>query len=186
MKRSYRRSKKDDKKVKDYRINRAITAQEVLFINEEEGSRSVMSLREALDRAAQAELDLVEVSPAAKPPVVKLMDYGKFQYQRDKQMRKQKALQKKSETKGVRLSARIGQHDLELRVRQSVKFLAKGAKVKADLRLRGRERYNIDHAKTVMDNYIKLVLEGSEVEVVIEQQPKRAGNSVQAIIAPKN
>jgi translation initiation factor IF-3 len=183
MKRSYRRNKKKAPEIKGYRINRAIKVPEVRFIDEEKGIAEVISIDEALKRAEAAEMDLVEVSPNAKPPVVKVLDYGKVQYQREKMMRKQKAAQKKVDTKGIRLTARISQHDFEVRLNNARRFLTKGAKVKIELLLRGREHQHTEKAKDLLQQFVDTLAE--EFDLTIEQAPKKMGNRIHAIIAPK-
>lgn len=184
MKRSYRRSKKKTVEVKQYRINEAIKVPQVHYIDEEEGISEVISIKEALRRANELELDLVEVSPNAKPPVVKILDYGKIQYQREKMMRKQKASQKKAETKGIRLTARMSDHDFEVRLNNARKFLAKGAKVKIELALRGREHQHIGLAEDMIKKFVETL--ASEKDITIEQAPKKMGYRIHAMISPKN
>ena len=184
MKRSYRRNrKKDTSQFKEFKINNQITASEVLFVDEENGNSEVLSLQDALQRAQEAEMDLVEVSPLAQPPVVKLLDYGKRQYQQSKLLRKQKASQKKTGMKAVRLSARIGKHDIEVRLKQAQKFLDKGSKVKIELVLKGREHKHIDLAKQIVLDFINQ-LEGEDI--VTEQYVKKVGHTIQAIVAKKS
>lgn len=183
MKRSYRRSKKKTNTIKDYRINRSIRVPEVMLIDEENGKMEQLSIAEALQRAEEAELDLVEVSPNAKPPVVKIMDYGKLQYQKEKLMRKQKASQKKTEIKGIRLSPRISKHDLDVRLNNARKFLTKGAKVKIELSLRGREHQYTQNALDLVKDFIETLED--EFELTTEQVPKKMGHRIHAIIAPK-
>lgn len=183
MKRSYRRNKKKTVEVKQYRTNRAIKVPEVFLIDEENGTQEVLKTAEALRRAEELELDLVEVSPNAKPPVVKIMDYGKLQYQKEKLMRKQKASQKKTETKGIRLTARISRHDFDVRVNNARKFLTKGAKVKIELTLRGREHQHLGNALDLVKEFIDIL--SKEFDLQVEQAPKKMGHRIHAIISPK-
>lgn len=181
MKRSYRRSKKQISTVKKFRTNKQIRATELRLIDNETGKSEVISLEEGLSRAEEAELDLVEVSPLANPPVVKILDYGKFHYQQEKIQRKQKVHQKKNELKGIRLSARISDHDLDVRLNNAKRFLAKGAKVKIELILRGREHRHVDLAKKVIQGFIEKL----EDTVVVDSPAKKMGNRITAMISPK-
>ena len=137
-----------------------------------------MSTAQALKLAEERELDLIEVSPLAKPPVCKIMDYGKFHYQQSRGQQKAKTKAKKTETKGIRLSFKIGQHDVAVRQKQTNKFLSQGHKVKIELRLRGRERAFRDKAREVVKEFI----EGLEEEVKIDTPIKQQGNTITTII----
>lgn len=185
MKRTFRRSTKPKKVIKHYKTNEEIKAPHVRLVDEKSGSAEVIPTFQALEKAKDIELDLVEVSPNADPPVVKIMDYGKVQYQKEKISRKQKASQKKVELKVIRLTARISEHDINVRLKNAVKFLGKGAKVKVELILRGREHQHIDIAKKIINDFIdKVKQEG--VEIIIEQPVAKLGSNLHAIIAPKN
>jgi translation initiation factor IF-3 len=129
------------------RINEQIRVLEARVLDEEGLQLGVLSIAEALQMARERELDLVEIAPTAKPPVCKIMDYGKYQYQQSKQDRLNKAKQKKIEVKGVRIGFRTDTHDLEVKRNQTEKFLSKGDKVKIEIRLRGREKAHQDLAR---------------------------------------
>ena len=178
MKRTYRKSRKVEK-IKEFRVNEQIRVPKVRFIDE--SFNDVISIEDALERAQKAEMDLVEVSPNAHPPVVKLMDYGRFQYQREKLKRKQKASQRKVDIKGIRLSARISDHDKDVRMKQARKFLDKGDKVKIELILKGREFQHIDVAKQIINEFIQALGE----DIVIEQKVEKLGNRLNAVVAKK-
>ena len=109
----------------------------------------------ALQMAKEKELDLVEVNPKASPSICKILDYGSYLYQQEKAKKKQKAKQKKIEVKGIRLSLKIGQHDLEMRKSQALSFFEKGDKVKIEMILRGRERAFLNRARTIMEDFVK-------------------------------
>ena len=126
-----------------------------------------MDTQQAIQLAQGKGLDLVEVSPLAKPPVAKIIDHGKFQYQ---QSRSQQKKIKKTDTKGVRLSLKIGQHDLETKQKQVHKFLDQGHKVKIELRLRGRERAFRNKAREVINNFIASLDIEHKIDKPIEQQ----------------
>ena len=163
------------------RINEAIKAQEVRVIDESGQSLGIMPLAAALDKARSEGLDLIEISPKAVPPVVKVLSYDKFRYHQEKAIRQQKKKQKKIEVKGIRLSVRIGVHDLEFKAATADKFLEKGNKVKIDMMLRGREKANMDFAREVLEKFLAAV----KTAYVREQEPKRLGGIISTIIAPK-
>ncbi len=180
MRHSRKKSKKHQKKELNYRINEKITVPEVKLIDEEGTFQGVVPTSEALARAREAGLSLIEISPKDNPPVAKIMDYGKLQYQKQKQAQKQKAKQKKVEVKGIKLSFRIGRNDLEMRIKQAEKFLEHGHKVKIELNLRGRERQHKERAKEMMDNFLNELRK--EKELVEEQPVKYKGNGFSAIV----
>lgn len=134
----------------------------------------------ALDQARQNGLDLVEVSPLANPPVCKLIDFGKFKYQQEKAEQKSKHKQKKVELKGLRLTLKMGEHDLEVRIKQASKFLAKGDKVRIEMRLRGREMAHQDLAREKIKKFIE-----SLGEVALEQPLQKQGRLFSVIINNK-
>lgn len=135
---------------------------------------------EALQRAKEKDLDLVEVSPLSSPPVCKIMDYGTHIYSQKKKEKKQKRSQKQTETKTVRLSIRTESHDLEIKARQARKFLEGRNIVKVVIIFRGREMAHGDLAESKMAEFFKLL----EDVAVIEQQPKRQGYQMTMIINP--
>ena len=141
----------------------------------------VMSAEEALELARNQGLDLIEVSPKANPPVVKILSYDKFRYQQEKAQAAQKKRQKKIEVKGIRLSVRIGAHDMAFKAATADKFLSRGDKVKIDMLLRGREKANIDFAIGVIKKFLAAVT----VPFVTEQEPKRLGSFINIVIGPK-
>jgi len=175
-----KRSFKPDKTV--YRVNQRIRAQEVKVIDEEGQLVGVMPTFKALKLAEEKELDLVEVFPKATPPVCKILDYGQFQYQQSRKAQDQKVKTKKQETKGLRISYKIGKHDLEFRERQAVKFLTKGDKVKVEMILRGREKQFTKDAFEKINEFIKSLAQ--QIEINIEQPPKKQGGQLSALIAP--
>lgn len=138
-----------------------------------------MLLEQALNLAAEKDLDLVEVSPLAQPPVCKIIDYGKFQYQQNRGEKKVKQL----ETKCIRLSLKIGQHDIEVKQKQAKKFLTKGHNVKIELRLKGREKaYTFkDKAIEVIRNFIG----GLGEEYNMDKEIQQLGPILSATISKK-
>ena len=162
------------------RINHQITAHEVRLINDEGEQLGVFPLKEALKLAEEHGLDLVEISPNAQPPVVKLISYDKYKYQQKKQEQQQKKKVKKVEVKTVRLSAKIAAHDIATKARQTDEFLTDGDWVKVELRMRGREQAFIE----VAQNQIQTFRDSLTVPYRIEVEPKKMGNTLSMTIAP--
>lgn len=122
--------------------------------------------------ALDKELDLIEIAPNAKPPVCRIMNHGKYQYQKSKQEKDQRAKQKKIETKGVRISFRIGQHDSEFKAKQAERFLEQDHKVKIDLILRGREKGLFQAAKEKLNQFVESIPLEIKIEQEIKKQPR--------------
>jgi translation initiation factor IF-3 len=116
-----------------------------------------MPLSEAIDKAKEQGLDLVEITQNAKPPIVKIIAFDKFRYQKDKESKKQKLSQKGGELKQVRISARSAKNDLEVQAKKVELFVSKGNKVEITLWLRGREKYNKDWAKEKMKEFVSML-----------------------------
>lgn len=168
-------------KIPQYRVNQRINAEEVRVIGAEGEPLGVLSIEEALKQAQAKEMDLVEVSPKANPPVCKILDYGQFKYQKEKEAKKRKAQSAEVELKGVRLSVRIGVGDLEVRKNQALKFLEKGDKVKVELPLRGREKAHRDVAKQVVADFVEKIKEVYPIR--LEQEIKYQSGRLTTIIA---
>ena len=128
--------------------------------------------------AKEEGLDLIEIAPNAKPPVCRIMDYGKFQYQKSRKEKLQKSKQKRTEIKGVRISPRIGQHDLNFKAKQAEKFLNQGHKVKIEMILKGREKGLLDIAREKLNKFIEII----ELETTFEQEIKRQPRGLFVII----
>jgi translation initiation factor IF-3 len=137
---------------------------------------------EALRLADERELDLVEVAPNADPPVVKLMDFGKYQYERAKREREARKARKEVEVKEVRLRPKTDDHDVNFKIRQARSFLEAGAKVKIRMRFRGREIYNLDVAKAQFDRFVEQLADVGTVE----QRPSFEGRTMLMIVAPSS
>jgi len=167
------------KKEKRPRINEEIRAPEVLLINEEESE--VMSVEAALARAQEEESDLIEISPKANPPVVKITDFGRYMYQLQKKEQKQKAHNKQTEVKMLRFSFRTEKHDLDRILDRAREFLSERHLVKLVVRLRGREMTNKDYARQKLAGLVQELMDVSEVE----QEVKVQGNQFTAIVRPK-
>ena len=140
----------------------------------------VLPRREALRLADERSLDLVEVAPHATPPVAKLMDFGKYQYDRAKREREARKSRKEVEIKEVRLRPKTDEHDVNFKIRQARSFLQSGAKVKVRMRFRGREIYNLDVARKQFDYFVQEL----EDIAIIEQRPSFEGRTMLMIMAP--
>lgn len=166
-----------------FRINHQITAREVRLIDDEGANVGVVSFQEALKRAVELGLDLIEVSPKALPPVCKIMDFGKFKYEQEKQERQQKARAKKGgDIKGIRLSLRIKGQDLEMRKNQALKFFEDGDKVRIELQLKGREKAHADRAREIIQNFARSLGEG----IAFEQPLTKMGGNITVTLAKKS
>jgi len=150
-------------------------------VDENQGLVGVMPTYEALRIAQERSVDLVEIAPTANPPVCKLMDFGAFKYRQEKTERKQRLKQKKVEVKGVRISLKIGQHDLDHRVNLSRKFLEQGDKVRLEMILRGRELQHQDLARQKITDFIAAV-----GNAAIEAPLSRMGNRFIVLITNNN
>ncbi|GLC81009.1 translation initiation factor IF-3 [Lacrimispora brassicae] len=134
-------------------INEQIRDKEVLLIGENGEKMGIMSTRDALQLAKEAELDLVKIAPTAKPPVCKIIDYGKYRYELARKEKEAKKKQKVIEVKEVRLSPNIDTNDLNTKMSAARKFLEKGDKVKVTLRFRGREMAHMSKSRYILDDF---------------------------------
>ena len=162
------------------RYNEWIKYPQVRVIDENEVHLDIMDTPKALAMARERGLDLVEMNPAANPPVVKIIGYGQFKYQKEKEMRKAKAHAKQVEVKGVRLSLRIGEHDLEVRRQQSARFMADGNRVRVEIILKGREREHSELARKILAEFV-----ASLPEVRIDQPFQKQGGVMSMVVAKK-
>lgn len=168
----YRRSKRRSSQnvnLPHLRVNNTINAPELRVIDDDGNQVGILPRDRALALAQEKNLDLVEISPTAKPPVAKITNYGKYFYRLQKEERHKKAKQKTVEVKGIRLSVRIASADLATKAKQAEQFLKEGHKVKIDIRLKGREKAHSDLAKTKLEEFIKMVT----VPINVEQEPKK-------------
>jgi translation initiation factor IF-3 len=147
MRRKWHRSKPKEEEIK-FVVNENIKTENVFLIDENGEAKGQFSLAEARKMAQDLELDLVLVNPKAEPPVAKIADLGQLKYETEKRLHKQKVAQKKIDTKEIRLSVRIGEHDYNVRLEQAKRFLGDGDKVKVEVVQRGRER---QHPETAID-----------------------------------
>ncbi len=162
-------------------MNQMITHDKVMLIDDEGEKRGVVSLAEALNIAANAELDLVEVSPNASPPVCKVLDYGKLKYQNQKKANEARKKQKTVDVKEIKLRPNIDTHDYDVKMRSVEKFINAGDKVKVTMRFRGREMAHQDLGRALLDR----VRDQFEETAKIEATPKMEGRQMVMVLAPK-
>ena len=162
-------------------INEQIRDKEVRLIGENGDQLGVMSAREALKLAEEAELDLVKIAPTAKPPVCKIIDYGKYRYELARKEKEAKKKQKTVEVKEVRLSPNIDTNDLNTKVNNAKKFIQKGNKVKVTLRFRGREMAHMQTSKHILDDFAEMLK-----DVAAREKPaKLEGRSIRMVLTEK-
>lgn len=166
----------------ELRINEEIRAKEIRVVSSDGEQLGIMSVKDAIKLAQEKELDLVEVAPAAKPPVCRIMDYGKYRYEQSKREREARKKQRVIEVKEVRMTPKIEAHDFQVKVKAAQKFLKDGDKVKAIIRFRGREIVHAELGKTLLMQLYDNVRDSA----VIEREPKIEGKSMIMIIAGKN
>ena len=140
-----------------------------------------MSAREALEKADEAGLDLVKITPKANPPVCKIVDYGKFRYDQTRKEKEAKKKQKTVEIKEIRLSPNIGTNDLNTKATNARKFLSKGNRVKVTVRFRGREMAHTQNGRDILDSFAKLREDISQVE----KEPKMEGRNMSMVLTEK-
>jgi translation initiation factor IF-3 len=163
------------------RINEAIRASELRVISESGEQLGVLSRADALKMAEEAGLDLVEISPNASPPVVKIVDWGKFQYQKMKEAQKNRRSNKQGELKQMRFGMKIGQGDLDIKLRKVREFLADGNKVRLQIFFRGRENAHRELGYEMVKR-IALLLED---DAVLEHAPQMAGRNLSVVVRSK-
>ncbi|WEG13918.1 translation initiation factor IF-3 [Pullulanibacillus sp. KACC 23026] len=162
-------------------VNEAIRAKQVRLVGQNGDQIGIVSKQEALEMAQNANLDLVMVAANAKPPVCRIMDYGKYRYEQQKKDKEARKNQKIINLKEIRLSPTIEEHDFNTKLRNAIKFLSKGDKVKASIRFRGRAITHSEIGRTVLE---RLAKECAEVGT-IESHPKMEGRSMFLVLAPK-
>ncbi len=167
--------------ISDLMINEQIRDREVRLIGADGEQMGIMSARDAQKHAMEAGLDLVKIAPTAKPPVCKIIDYGKYKYELARKEKEAKKKQKTIEIKEVRLSPNIEENDLNTKVNNARKFLTKGNKVKVTLRFRGREMAHMQSSKYILEKFAEIL---SDVAVV-EKAPKVEGRSMTMFLTEK-
>ena len=161
------------------RVNEMIRIAQVRVISEEGEQLGVMSSQEALAKARAAGLDLVEVASQAKPPVCRIMDYGKYKYQQKKRVAKQQT--KQAQIKELRLRPKTGAADVQVKINKAKEFLAKKDKVTISMIFRGREMAHIDEGIKILEAFVEQLSEVSKVEAA----PKQMGKRIWCTLAPK-
>lgn len=169
------------KTISELMINEQIRDKEVRLIGTEGEQLGIMSAKDAMKLAREAELDLVKIAPNAKPPVCKIIDYGKYRYELARKEKEAKKKQKTIDIKEVRLSPNIDTNDLNTKINQARKFLAKGDKVKVTLRFRGRELAHVNQSKVILDDFAKQL----EDVAVIDKPAKFEGRSMIMFLSEK-
>ncbi|AGN37461.1 translation initiation factor IF-3 [Bacillus paralicheniformis ATCC 9945a] len=166
---------------KDQLVNEGIRAREVRLIGQNGDQLGIKSRQEALEIAGRANLDLVLVAANAKPPVCRIMDYGKYRFEQQKKEKEARKNQKIINLKEVRLSPGIEEHDFNTKLRNAIKFLEKGDKVKASIRFKGRAITHKEIGQRVLDRFSEACAEVATVET----KPKMDGRSMFLVLAPK-
>jgi translation initiation factor IF-3 len=155
------------------RINNQIRATELRIIDGDNGNIGVLPFKEALQMAIDRGMDLIEISPNAKPPIAKIMDYGKFQYEQSKKAKKAKAGAKVTETKSIQIKIATGDHDLELKAKTASKWLKEGHRIKVELFLSGRSKYMApEFLRERLDRVLHLITESYKVAGTYQKSPK--------------
>ena len=167
--------------ISELMINEQIRDKEIRLIGENGEQLGIMSAKEAFKMAKEAELDLVKIAPTAKPPVCKIIDYGKYRYELARNEKEAKKKQKTVEIKEVRLSPNIEANDLNTKVNMAKKFIAKGDKVKVTLRFRGREMAHMQSSKHILDDFAEALADIA----VIEKPAKLEGKSIMMVLTEK-
>ncbi len=158
------------KTIANLMINEQIRDKEVRLIGENGEQLGIMSAKEAMKLAREAELDLVKIAPTAKPPVCKIIDYGKYKYEQVRKEKEAKKKQKTIEIKEIRLSPNIDVNDLNTKTNNARKFLEKGNKVKVTLRFRGREMAHMQASRYILENFAKALEDVSAIDKPIKQE----------------
>ncbi|MEE9466214.1 MAG: translation initiation factor IF-3 [Candidatus Neomarinimicrobiota bacterium] len=163
------------------KVNDEITAPEVRLVDKSGEQAGIVPLEEAMVMAEDEGLDLVEIAPLAKPPVVKVMDFGKYRYDQQKRLRESKKKQHVISVKEVRMRPSIGDHDLQTKMNKAVEFLKDGSRLKISLRFRGREMSRQDLGIKLLDRVIEMLEEYG----VVEKSPKVEGRIMTMYFVPK-
>ena len=162
-------------------INEQIRDREISLIGEDGQQLGIMSSRDAMKIAREAELDLVKIAPQAKPPVCKIIDYGKYRYELARKEKEAKKKQKTIEVKEVRLSPNIDSNDLNTKIASARKFIEKGNKVKVTLRFRGREMAHVQSSRHILDEFAKAL----EDIALVDKPAKMEGKSMAMFLTEK-
>lgn len=166
---------------KDYSINEKIREKEIRVIDNDGEALGILTSNEARRMAEEKDLDLVMISPNAKPPVCKIMDYGKFIYEQSKKDKEAKKKQKVINIKEIRVSLTIEEHDIDIKARNARKFLLDGDKVKITVRFRGREMELGHMGERILKNFVSKL----EDVCIVEKNAKREGRNMTVVLGPK-
>lgn len=166
---------------KELQVNEQIRDKELRVVDSDGTQLGIMPLRQALELAEQKNLDLVKIAPQAKPPVCKIIDYGKFRFEQSKREKEQRKNQRVVDIKEVRLSLNIDTHDFETKRNHAARFLSEGNKVKASIRFRGRELGHPELGQEIMRRFAEALSEAANVE----KPPKLEGRTMLMFLAPK-
>lgn len=167
--------------ISDYFINEQIRDKEIRLIGENGEQLGIMSAKDALVKAQEAELDLIKIAPTAKPPVCKIADYSKFLYELKRKQKEAKKNQKVTEVKEIRLTPNIDENDLNTKANQARKFLQHGDKVKVSLKFRGREMAHMNLGKEILDGFADKLTDCA----TIEKEAKLEGRSMFMFLSEK-
>jgi len=165
----------------DLMINDEIRDKEVRLVGEDGEQLGVMSTAQAQSMADAKDMDLVKIAPQAKPPVCKIMDYGKHRFETIKREKEARKNQKIVEMKEIRLSATIDTHDLEVKAKAAIKFLQEGNKIKANIRFRGRQATHSEIGREVMKRFLEMVQD----YCAVDRPPKLEGRNMTMFLSPK-
>ncbi len=169
------------KAISDLMINGQIRDKEVRVIGEDGEQLGIMSVKEALALAEEAGVDLVKIAPNAKPPVCRIVDYGKFKYEQTRKEKEAKKKQRVIEVKEIRMSPNIDTNDLNTKINAARKFLSKGDRVKVTLRFRGREMAHMSSSKYILDDFAESLSDCA----VVEKEPKVEGRAMTMFLTEK-
>jgi translation initiation factor IF-3 len=167
---------------KDFRINEKIRVREVRLIDEKGNQIGIVPTTEALEKARDVGLDLIEVAPQANPPVCKILDYGKYKFEQEKKLRETKKNQKQIKMKEIRMQPKIEEHDLQFKTKHIQEFLEEGNKVKVTIRFRGRELAHTELGRDVLDKILEMI----DTPFSVDKQPAMEGRFMSMIISPKS
>ncbi|MCI7511307.1 MAG: translation initiation factor IF-3 [Firmicutes bacterium] len=166
----------------NHEINEEIIDKELRVIGDDGEQLGIMSAEEALKIAEEKELDLVKISPMAKPPVCKIMDYGKYRFEQAKREKEAKKNQRVMEVKEIRMSPSIGENDLQTKLKAALKFLADGDRVKVSIRFRGREMAHTNIGEQILRDFADKCSELAN----LDKQPKLEGRNMSMFLSPKS
>ena len=167
--------------IKELQINEEIREKEVRLIDVDGSQLGVVPFKRAMEVATERRLDLVNVAPTAKPPVCRIMDYGKYKYEMAKKEKEARKNQKIINIKEIRLTPNIESHDLNVKANRAIEFLQDGDKVKVSVRFRGREMGHTEMGKEVLDEFAKLIGDAGK----IEKEAKLEGRNMTMFLMPK-